>query len=205
MDRDDRITEALLGDSPYERIKVQRWGWFKQSLPRKLAVQSYLLFALAGVLPLAAALPAEVRREYLAEVTAASPKVAIVALAATVVVTVSGLGQAGVGLRRFSLEPSLTEVQAEELFSMEWALTLFGFLTGGLATVVTYAFLLMGFGGAGLLEAYVAFGGGNPFAGTEVGITLATVGTVAVVAAVVLRFLSTYFYVEHLRTGIAVH
>jgi hypothetical protein len=205
VDRSDRITEALLGDSAYESIRAKRWGWFKGSIPKKLAIQSYLLFALAAVLPLTAALPPEIRRQYVAEVTSASPKIAIVALAATLVVTVSGLGVTGVGIRRFSLEPSLTEVQAEELFNMESALAMFGFLTGGLATVTTYAFVALGFGGMSALEAYAALGGGNPFAGTDAGVTFATVGAVALVAAVVLRFFSTYFYVEHLRTGIATY
>lgn len=48
--------------------------------------------------------------------------------------------------RRFGLEPSLTEVQALELFNLESLCSLVGFLTGGFATLDTYVFLLVGFG-----------------------------------------------------------
>jgi hypothetical protein len=196
---DDPIADALLGDSTYQRVRAERWGWFKQPIPKKLAWQSYLLFALAAVLPLTAALPAGVRESPLSDVASTSPKIALLAMVAAVLVAATGLGHAGVGLRRFSLEPSLTEVQALELFNLESLCSLVGFLTGGFATLVTYVFLLVGFGGVEALETYVAAGGGNPFATSTLGVDVASVAVFAMVGAVVLRLLSTYLYVESLR------
>jgi hypothetical protein len=200
---DDPIADALLGDSAYERVRVERWSLFKQPIPRKLAIQSSILFALAAILPVAAFLPGEVRESYLQEVAAASPKVALLALLAVAVVALTGIGHAGVGIQRFRLEPSLTERQALELFNLESLCSTLGFLTGGFATVVTYAFLLLGFGGTTALEAFVQYGGGNPFAASGVDLNIATVAVAALVGAVVLRVLSVYLFVESVRRSAA--
>jgi hypothetical protein len=200
---DDPIADALLGDSVYERIRVERWSLFKQPIPRKLAIQSTLLFALAAILPVAAFLPAEVRESYLQEVAAASPKVALLALLAVAVVGLTGIGLAGVGIQRFRLEPSLTEGQARELFNLESLCSTLGFLTGGFATAVTYAFLLIGFGGTSALTAFMKYGGGNPYAASGINLDIATVAVAALVGAVVLRVLSVYLFVEDVRRSMA--
>jgi hypothetical protein len=201
MDIEDPIADAILGDSAYDRVRMARWRWFRQPIPRKLALQSYLLLLLAAILPVIGFLPANVRDAYLSSVAVATPKVALVALVATLVVTGTGLGHVVVGLRRVVLEPDLTEKQAAELLDVEGVCSLLGFLTGGVATAVTYAFVALGFGGLEFLQSYVAAGGGNPFAASAVGIDVASVAVLALVSGVLLRVLATYVWVETLRVS----
>jgi hypothetical protein len=200
---DDPIADALLGESTYERERIRAFGWFKQSIPTKLAWQSYLLFLLAAVLPVAAVLPRPVREAYFAEVAAASPKVAFLGFVAVVLVFGTGLGHAVVALRRLALEPGLTEVQARDLVSLENVCSLLGFFTGGVATALTYLLLFVGFGGTAALEAFVAAGGGNPYVASGLGVDVGTVAVTAVVGAVLMQFLSAYVQVRVVHAGLA--
>lgn len=201
-DEDDPIADALLGESTYERERLRAFGWFKQSIPRKLALQSYILFALAALLPIAAFLPPSIRETYFAEVAAASPKLAFLGLVAVVLVFGTGIGHALVGVRRVALEPALTELQARELVNIENVCSLLGFFTGGVATVLTYALLLLGFGGESALEAFMSAGGGNPFTASAVGVEVGTVAVTAMVGAVLMRFLSAYVHVRVTLAGL---
>jgi hypothetical protein len=202
MDIEDPIADALLGDSAYDRVRMARWRWFRQSIPRKLTLQSYLLFLLAAILPVVGFLPAAVRDAYLSGAAVATPKVALVALVATLVVAGTGLGHVAVGIRRVVLEPDLTEQQAAELLNVEGVCSLLGFLTGGVAILATYGFVALGFGGLEFLQSYIAAGGGNPFATSAVGIDVASVAVLALVSGVSLRVLATYVWVETLRVSL---
>lgn len=54
MPVDDPIAEALTSDSAYERLRAREFGVLRRAIHEKLAWQSYLLLALAALLPLAA-------------------------------------------------------------------------------------------------------------------------------------------------------
>ncbi len=195
MSFDDPIAEKLLSDSPYERLRARQLSYFVQPIDRKLAWQSYLLFALAGLLPVLSVLPATVRRAYLPTVASSSPKLAFVALVAVVFVAGTGVGHALVEYFRIERGP-LDERQARELVTFESLCSMLGFGTGGLATVSTYALVLLGFGGRDLLSAFLAAGGGNPFEPSTLGVTVGFVAVVALLCAVALQTLSAYLYVR---------
>jgi len=192
---EDPIAEKLLSDSPYERLRARQLSYFVQPIDRKLAWQSYLLFALAALLPVLSVLPPSVRDSYVPAVASSTPKLAFVALVAVVFVAGTGVGHALVEHARLRLRP-LDERQARELVTFESLCSMLGFGTGGLATAVTYALVLVGFGGRDLLDTFLAVGGGNPFAPSSLGVTVGFVAVVALLSAVVLQTLSAYLHVQ---------
>lgn len=200
MTVDDPIAEALLSDSPYERLRAREFSVLGGALPRKLAWQSYLLLSLAALLPIVGLLPAGVREAYAADAALAAPRWAVVALFAVGAIWLTGLGHAGVALRLLRLGPAISEVQARELLSLENVCSLFGFGTAGFAVLVTYAFVALGFAGLDTLTAYAAVAG-NPFAPSPLPVSIGSVAIAAMVGAVVLKFLSAYVYVESLCRG----
>lgn len=192
---DDPIAERILSDSPYDRLRARQFSYFNQSIDRKLALQSYLLFALAALLPVLAFVPASVRRTYIADIATSSPRLAFVAFVAVVFVGGTGVGHALVEHARFRLQP-LDERQARELVTFETLCSLLGFGTGGFATLTTYLIVFLGFGGESALDALLAAGGGNPFAPSELGVTVGTVAVLAMVSGVALQVLSAHFHVR---------
>ena len=51
MDIDDHITDSILSDNTYERVRYERHSFLRQSVPRTLALQSAFLGLLAILLP----------------------------------------------------------------------------------------------------------------------------------------------------------
>ncbi|MFC7137055.1 hypothetical protein [Halobaculum litoreum] len=199
MTRDDPIASALLSDSAYERVRYQRFGWFKQSVTRKLTLQSYLLHVLAGVLPVLALLPAELRRAYFGgPVAAAAPKVGLVALVAVGVVAAGGLGLVAVAAIRLARGDDFDEHTAHSVLNLEDLGSMVGLATGGVATVATYTFVLLGFGGVDTVRAWVDFGGGNPYAPSGVSLDVATVAVTALVLGVCLQVAAAYLHARSL-------
>jgi choline-glycine betaine transporter len=196
---DDPIAEKLLSESPYERLRARQFSYFRQPIDRKLAWQSYLLFALAALLPVLSLVPPSIRRAYLGDVATASPKIAFIALVAVIFVAGTGVGHALVGhfcLRRRPLD----ERQARELVTFETVFSMLGFGTGGLATLTTYALVSLAFGGEELLTRLLAAGGGNPFAPNDLGVTVGMVAVVALVAGVALQTVSAHLHVAAVLT-----
>ncbi|MFB6281010.1 MAG: hypothetical protein ABEH40_03220 [Haloferacaceae archaeon] len=200
MTTDDPIAEALLSDSPYERLRAREFRVLGGAIPRKLAWQSYLLLSLAALLPLVGLLPPGVRETYIGDAALATPRWAVIALFAVGVLWLTGLGHAGIALRLLALGPGISEVQARELLSLENVCSLFGFGTAGVAVLATYAFVGIGFAGLDTLMAYAAVAG-NPFTPAPLPVTVGSVAIVAMVGAVVLKFLSAFVYVESVRRG----
>jgi hypothetical protein len=180
MPVDDPVADALLGDS-YERIRVERRVYLRYALPRKVAWQSYMLIALAAVLPIVALLPTNIRSEFVPDVTAATPKISFLALVALVLVTATGIGHLFVAWRT---RRDLDERTARELFTLENVCSLLGFATGGFAVGTTHGLVLLGFGP---FDAYLAIGGGNPFVSSTLAPPLGVVALAALVAGVGLR------------------
>jgi hypothetical protein len=200
----DPITEAIVGDSAYDRLRAVQFGVFKQAIHRKIAWQSYLLLALAALLPLGALLPTSTRMTYLTgQLATASPRVMILGFVGAVLLVGTGLGHAGVAIRRLSLEPNLTETQAQELLGIENVCSTLGLGTATLAVVITYAVFAIGFGGANVVGTYVEVMGADPFAASDVGLDIASIAVFALVGAVVLQLLSAFVYVEGLSSKYA--
>lgn len=179
---DDPIADALLGRSTYDRLRMRRFSYFKQTVPQKLAWQSGLLFTLAFVLPLAAGFPAETKALFAGHTpVAASPKALLLGLIAATV----ELGTAGtlvaVTLRRVQLEPDLCEETARRLLNVEDVATLVGLVTGGFAVLLTVGFFLLGYAGPEAVSTFAASGGASPYAPSGSGISVMALGVAAVV------------------------
>jgi hypothetical protein len=190
-ERVDRVTDALMDGSAYERLRFERYSVFKQSIPRKLHLQSVLLFGLAAVLPVMAALPAEVRAALPSEsVAAASPKIILLGLVGGATVFVCGLGLAMLAAARLQLEGRMTESQAETILSLEEVASLIGLIIGGVSILLTLCYVLLGYVGADAIEAYVRTVGRDPFVASGVGIPVVTVAASAFVGGVALFVLA---------------
>jgi hypothetical protein len=192
----DRVADALLGESTYERLRFRRQGFFRQPIPVKLRIQSSLLFGLAAVLPLMAAFPASVRETLDGSVVQASPKVIVLGLIGGVVVFLGGIALAGVALARLRLGDRMTEYRAETLLSVEEVSSLLGIGTGGIAILLTLGYVVLGHGGQRAIETYIRTMGRSPFAASGVDVSVATVATSAFVGAVALFVLAQGLHLE---------
>ncbi|PSQ08170.1 hypothetical protein BRC97_02055 [Halobacteriales archaeon QS_6_71_20] len=197
MSGDDPIAAALLSNSTYERLRQERFGWFKQPLTRKITLQGYLLHVLAGVLPVLALLPRELRALYFgSSVADAAPKVGVVALIAVGVVGAAGVGLAAVAYLRIRHGDEFDEHTAHSVLNFEDLCSMAGLATGGVATVATYSFVLLGFGGVDAVRAWMALGGGNPFAASSLPLNVGTVAVTALVVGVWFHVMSAYLHVR---------
>lgn len=195
MNSDDPIASAILSDSVYERLRAGRFSWFKQPLSRKLTIQGYLLHVLAAVLPILALLPPDVKRTYFrTSVVDAAPKVAVLAFVAVIVIGVAGVGLSAIGAFRLWRRDDFDEHTAKSILDFEDLCSMFGLATGTVATVATYLFVLVGFTGVDTLGAWIASGGGNPYAPSGFGIDIGTVAVTALCIGVCLQVVSTYLY-----------
>lgn len=202
-DIQDPVADALLGDSTYERLRQTRYSPFGQPIPTKIVWQSGLLFLLALMLPVMAAFPAEVRAMLGGTAVSASPKVVVLGLVGGVVVFGGGLALTVIGFLRVRLESRMTEELAHRLLGLEDVASLLGIGTGGLAILLTMAYVLMGYVGIRAVEWYIDTMGLSPFAPSGVEpITVGGVATLAFVGSVALLVASQALHVEfRLRLG----
>ncbi|KTG10592.1 hypothetical protein AUR64_07945 [Haloprofundus marisrubri] len=195
MDSDDGVTDpiasALLEGPQYQRLRARRHSLFKQSIPRKLAWQAAILGALALVLPLAMTLPASTRGLFPGgDPLSSTPKILLLGAYAGVIEVVAAAGLLYVGYRRLRTGDSLSEHEARHLLSIEDVSSMISLVTGAFAVVAVDGFFLLGHGGEPAVGAFLAAGGGNPFAGTTVPVTVVGVAVPAAVLAAVLFSLS---------------
>ena len=193
----DPVADALLGDSPYERLRLRRFTPFAQPIPTKLALQSGLLFLLALMLPVMASFPAEVRAMLGGTAASASPKVLLLGMAGGVGVFVGGLVLTAVGVLRVRLEPRMTEDQAYRLLGLEDVASMLGIGTAGLVVLLTMAYVVLGAAGTRAVEWYIQVTGYSPFApsGLEP-VTVGGVATLAFVGSVALLVASHALHAE---------
>lgn len=183
----DAITEAVLSESSYERLRALRYSMFGQPIPRTLGIQGLLLAVLASTVPLYWLFPDSVAG-YLptTDPMTATPKVALLGAFGGAVVFFSALLLIGAALYRVKHAP-LSESQAREVLVLE---DFTGGLTvgmGGLSIVLTAACFAMGLGGGDVVETYVTtMEGRNPFAGSMSGLPLGVLGISALSASAVV-------------------
>jgi hypothetical protein len=196
-DIDDPVANALLSESVYERIRQLRYSPLGQPIPTKLAWQSGLLFLLALMLPVLAASPEEVRAMLGESAVSASPKVLVLGVVGGSVVFGTGLTLTALGFLRVRLEPRMTEGLAHRLLGLEDVASLLGIGTGGIAIVLTMAYVLMGYVGQRAVEWYVGATGLSPFAPSGVEpLTVGGVATLAFVGSVALLVASRALHME---------
>ncbi|PSP73949.1 hypothetical protein BRC86_07625 [Halobacteriales archaeon QS_3_64_16] len=193
---EDEITDALVGGSLYERLRVQRTDVFGGSIPRKLAAQSGLLVVLAFVLPITAAFPAQVRALFPAgDPTTASPQIMLLGVLGLALLVGSGAVLACLEYTRLRLEPGLTESQIRALLNWEEVTSLFGLGAGGAVVVLTDGFTLLGLGGIEVVRVYVQQAPRGAFTASGTGISVVAVATTALCSAVVLYTASRHLLV----------
>lgn len=194
---EDRITNAVLSGSNYEKVRALRASPFRGSLQETMTNLAALLGVLSLVLPLYAAYPASTR-PYLASTdpTQAAPKVLLLGVYGTVMVTVAAavLVLAGVArLRRWPLDES----GAHWLVDMETFAAYVGYGLGGASILITLGYFVLGFVGGSAIGGYVdAMGGLNPFAQAEAGVPVAYVAGTSFALAVVLLGVQWYLTVR---------
>jgi hypothetical protein len=190
---EDPIASALLGSSTYEQLRARRYSLFKQPLPRKLALQSAILGALALVFPLAMTLPSSARSLFPGgDPLSSAPKILVLGAYAGVIETVAAAGLAYVGYRRLHSGDALSEGEARTLLNVEDVASMISLVTGAAAVAAVDGFFLLAHGGDAM-SAFFAAGGDNPFAGTPIPVTVPGVAAPAAVLAAVLFVLSRLF------------
>lgn len=189
---DDELTEALLSDSHYERLRLQRVSFFNQPIERKLLYQVGMLGAIAA-LPIVYALFPAATAEYLPTTSpmTASPNVILLALLGMVIQVGTASMLVAATLYRLRHEP-VTEDQAVSILNVEGFASHVGLGTGGLTVVITMAFFALGLAGPDAMAGYIELNGVNPFAATGTGLTVNTVAFAAFAAAVALFFCRQY-------------
>jgi hypothetical protein len=174
---DDPLADALLSGSTYDRLRVQRFSYFKQTIPQKLVVQSGLLFTLAFVLPLAAGFPAETKALFAGHApVVASPKALLLGLVAAAIELGTAATLIVVTVARLRIGPEMTVETARRLLNVEDVATLLGFVTGGAAVLLTVGFFLLGYAGPDALASFVTAGGTSPYTPSGAGVSVATLG-----------------------------
>jgi len=191
---DDPITAALLGESQYERARARRYSLFKQSIPRKLALQGFVLAALALVYPLAITLPASSRALFPGgDPLASTPKILLLGAYAGTIELVAVLGLVYVGYRVQRDHGDLGEREAHRLLNVEDVASMISLVTGAAAVAAVNGFFLLGHGGQDAMSAFFAAGGENPFAATPIPVTVVSIAVPAAVLSVTLFALSVAF------------
>lgn len=184
---EDRVADALLSDSIYERVRFQRPSLFNRPIPRKLRWQSGLLFALSGVLPLLATVPPEARELFPAgDPLSATTKILVLGIVGGCVTFATGLGLVGVALLIEHFQSKMTEARAHMLLSLEEVASSIGLITGGAAIGITLAFHLLGLGGEDAVGAYIELTGSNPFAGVGIEMPVAIIAGAAAIGGLLL-------------------
>ncbi|WP_265109038.1 hypothetical protein [Halosolutus halophilus] len=192
-DPDDPIADALLGESTYERLRVERYALIKPRIPQKLVYQSGLLLALALVVPITATYPSSVRAAFPGgEPLWASPLVLWVGVCAGGIQLGTATCLVAVAIARRSREPQLSESQAHTLLNVEDVASMFGLATGGFAILLTVGFFLLGHVGSETFEAVIVAAPRNPYGQTGVSVPVIAVGTAAAISSGVVYLLSRH-------------
>jgi len=192
-DLDDPIADAFLGESDYERLRVQRLCTFTQPIDRKLRWLSGLLFALAATFPMLALVPPTTSGLFPGgDPTGAMTKVLLVGLFGGLITFGGGIGLVYVAVRTRMDGRDLTERRAWSLLTLEEMCSYLGVVTGGFAIAISVGLHLMAAGGTESTTAYVEAMGQNPFAGIGAAVPSALVAAFGAVSGLVLLAASQY-------------
>ena len=174
---DDRIARTMLSGSTYERVRYERYAFFRQSVPRTLTAQSGILALLALTLPMYGLYPESVAAFLPAtDPAVASPKAILLAVFGGGMLLLSAALLVGAGLYRARFSP-LTESQAHSVIDVE--------------DFARY----VGLGGGEAVGAYLEVTGRNPFVDSGTGVSVQVVALAAFVASVLLFFVGRYLSV----------
>lgn len=196
MDIDDQITDSILSDNTYERVRYERHSFLRQTVPRTLALQSAFLGLLAILLPVYGLYPEGVA-QFLPAVNpeVASPKVLLLGTFGGLLQVFGAVLLVGTAAYRLRKGP-LTERQAHAALDVEDFARYVGLSTGGLAIILTVALFAVGLGGEGAVSAYISTAGANPFVDSGFGISVGTVSLAAFISSVTVFYAGSYITVR---------
>ncbi|MBX0322337.1 hypothetical protein EGH21_04745 [Halomicroarcula sp. F13] len=194
--QDDHITEAILSGSTYERLRYERHSYFRQTVPRTLALQSAFLGLLAILLPMYGLFPESVA-QFLpaADPEVASPKVLLLGVFGGLLEVLGAVLLVATAAYRVRRAP-LTEAQAHAALDTEDFARYVGLGTGGLAILLTVCLFAIGLGGESAVASYVATAGANPYAPSGFDLSVGTVSLAGFVASVLVFYAGSYFAVR---------
>ncbi|WP_336001585.1 hypothetical protein [Halorientalis halophila] len=190
---DDEFAATICSGSTYERVRLRRRTYVSQSTITKLGWQSLLLGGLALLLPIYLSFPATATPFIGSpDPAVASPKVLVLGLAGATVVSITAVTLVGATLYRVRNYP-LDPAQARTVVDVEEVASALAFGTGGLTIGLTLGYFLLGLSGGPAIERYVsAMDGGNPFAASGLGLSVAEFAVGALLAAVCLLAIRRY-------------
>ncbi|APW97595.1 hypothetical protein CHINAEXTREME_07325 [Halobiforma lacisalsi AJ5] len=192
-DPNDPIADALLGESTYERLRVERYALIKRRIPEKLVYQSALLFALALVVPIVATYPSSVQAGFPGgDPLWSSPLVLWVGVYAGGIELATATCLVAVALVRRRWESRLSESQVHALLNVEDVASMFGLATGGFAILITVGFFLLGHAGPETFSSVVEAAPRNPYGATGLSVPVIAVGTAAAISSSVVYSIGRY-------------
>lgn len=196
-DPNDPIADALLGESTYERLRVERYALIKQRIPQKLRYQSGLLFVLALVVPIVVTYPSSVRAAFPGgDPLWSSPLVLWVGVYAGGIELGTAACLTAVAIVRRRHEPRLTESQVHTLLNVEDVASMFGLATGGFAILITIGFFLLGHAGVETVHAVVESAPRDPYGQTDVSVPVIAVGVAAAISSCLVYSIGRYLASE---------
>lgn len=191
----DRITDAVLSNSAYDRVRALRASPFRGSMQTTLTRLAALLAVLSLVLPVYAAFPPSTK-QYLptTDPLQASPKVLMLGVYGAAMITVAAAVLVLAMVTRIRRAP-LDEDGASWLVDMETFAAYVGYGLGGASVAITLGYFVLGLVGA--VGGYVDLMGGlNPFAQAKIAVPIAYVAGTAFSLAVVILGIQWYLTVR---------
>ncbi len=184
---DDRIADAILHGSPYERLRVRRNSLFDQSISTKLAAQSVLLVALALVAPITLGYPEPVMALFPGgNPLTASPVILMPGVLVLVLELGAAAGHVAVAATILSNEENLSTRRMRQLLSVEEIASFYGLVGGALLLVITLAVFLLGYTGVEAIQQYTTTAAQGPFDASGTGVSVLAVSAMSVTMSVIL-------------------
>lgn len=184
---DDRIADAILHGSPYERLRVRRNSLFDQRIPTKLAWQSAILLLLSLVAPITLGYSGAVAALFPGVTPlASSPVILMPGVLALIIETGAATGHLAVAATLLSGESDLSTRRMRQLLSVEEMASFYGLIGGALLLAITVAFFLLGYAGVETIQQYTTAGTQGPFNASGTGLSVLAVSAVSFVGSVML-------------------
>ena len=193
---EDPITDAVLSESAYRRLRYERHSAFSQSVPETLTLLSASLGLLALLFPIYGLYPSSVA-PYVgsADPMVAAPKAMLLGAFGGLLQLLSAGLLLGATAYRLRSAP-LTEAQAHRVLDTEDFARYVGLGTGGLAVLGSVLLFSVGLGGGEAIASYIATMGRNPFVDTGTSVSVGEIALGAVAASLVVFYARSYLTVR---------
>ncbi len=184
---DDKIADAILNGSPYERLRVRRNSLFDQPIPTKLAAQSALLLVLALTAPITLGYPDSVMALFPGgNPLTASPIILMPGVLVLVLELGAAAGHVAVAATILTNRTDLSTRRMSQLLSVEEIASFYGLVGGALLLVITLVMFLLGYAGVETIHHYTTTAAQGPFDASGTGLSVLAVSAMSVTMSVIL-------------------